>query len=139
MKSTLIDAGPCIALFDRDDRFHAAVTGFLKGFKGRLVTTWPVITETTHMLDFDIRVQVDFLEWIRRGAVQLFMLDKGHIARIRELMQVYANVPMDLADASLVVAGECLAATEILTIDADFTVYRTAGGGFLANLLASHL
>lgn len=139
MKSTLIDAGPLIALFDRDDRFHSVVTGFLEGYTGRLITTWPVITETSHLLDFDIRVQLDFLEWIRRRAVHLFLLDKEHIERILELMRTYANVPMDLSDASLMVAAEQKAVTEILTIDSDFAVYRTAGSGFLTNLLAPYL
>ncbi|MCF8052756.1 MAG: hypothetical protein K9L59_16055 [Desulfobacterales bacterium] len=59
--------------------------------------------------------------------------------RIIELMRIYANVPMDLADASLVVAAEETALTEILTVDSDYTVYRTAGSGFLSNLLAPYL
>jgi predicted nucleic acid-binding protein len=139
VKSTLIDAGPLIALFDRNDRFHAAVAGFLEGYKGRLITTWPVITETTHMLDFNVRVQLDFLRWIKRGAIHLFSLDRAHIGRFIALMETYADVPMDLADASLMVAAEQSAVNDILTIDSDFTVYRTAGGGFLSNLLAPHL
>lgn len=139
MKSTLIDAGPLIALFDRNDHFHAVATGFLEGYAGRLIATWPVITETTHMLDFNVRVQLDFLRWIKRGAIHLFLLDRTHIERLIALMRTYADVPMDLADASLVVAAEQMAVNDILTIDSDFTVYRTAGGGFLSNLLAPHL
>jgi len=139
VKSTLIDAGPLIALFDRDDRFHKVVRGFMEGYRGRLITTWPVVTETTHVLDFDVRVQIDFLEWVRRKAVHLFLLDSKHIPRIIELVQTYANVPMDLADASLMVAAEQTAVTEIITIDSDFAIYRTTGSGFLTNLLAPYL
>lgn len=76
---------------------------------------------------------------MRRRAVHLFFLDRKHIVRIIELMRIYANVPMDLADASLVVAAEETALTEILTVDSDYTVYRTAGSGFLSNLLAPYL
>jgi uncharacterized protein len=139
VKSTLIDAGPLIALFDRNDGFHATVAGFLEGYAGRLIATWPVITETTRMLDFNVRVQLDFFRWIERGAIHLFLLDRTHIERLIALMRTYADVPMNLADASLMVAAEQSAVNDILTIDSDFTVYRTAGGGFLSNLLAPHL
>lgn len=44
---------------------------------------------------------------------------------------------MDLADASLVVVAEQTGIAEILTLDSDDTIYRTAGGGYLINLLAS--
>ena len=98
-----------------------------------------MITETTHVLDFDVRVQLDFLRWIKRGAIHIFLLDRAHIGRIIALMENYADVPMDLADASLMIAAEQMAVNDILTIDSDFAVYRTAGGGFLANPLAPHL
>lgn len=57
MRSTLIDAGPLIALFDRDDQFHNAIKEFLRIYKGYLLTTWPVITEVLHMLDFNVNAQ----------------------------------------------------------------------------------
>ncbi|MDM8517313.1 hypothetical protein QUF76_14015 [Desulfobacterales bacterium HSG16] len=60
MKNTLIDAGPFIALFDRNDRFHEPVKNFLRRYRGTLISTWQVLTETTHMLDFCIEVQTDF-------------------------------------------------------------------------------
>ena len=60
MRKTLIDAGPMIALFDKSDRYHKHVMKFLKDFDGELVTTWPVVTEVSHMLDFNIKVQIDF-------------------------------------------------------------------------------
>lgn len=61
MRSTLIDAGPLIALFDRDDQFHNAIKEFLRIYKGYLLTTWPVITEVLHMLDFNVNAQINIL------------------------------------------------------------------------------
>ena len=55
MLNTLIDAGPIIALFDRSDRCHETALDALKSQPRRLVSTWPVITEASHMLDFDRR------------------------------------------------------------------------------------
>ena len=53
MKNTLIDAGPLIALFDKSDNYHNKSLGFIKSFKGNLVSTLPVITEVLHMLSFN--------------------------------------------------------------------------------------
>lgn len=135
MKNTLIDAGPLIAMFNRDDRFHKPVINFLQKFQGSLITTWPVVTETSHMLDFNIYAQVDFLKWIKRGAMKLVNLVYEDLERLIELTQRYANVPMDLADASLMVAAERMNIRYIVTIDSDFSIYRTENNEYLRNLL----
>jgi len=43
---------------------------------------------------------------------------------MRLLMRKYKDMPMDLADASLVTAAEVLGVTRVFTIDSDFSVYR---------------
>ena len=46
-------------------------------------------------------------------------------ARIRALMEKYQDLPMDLADASLVALAEMRGLREVFTLDhADFQVYR---------------
>ncbi|MBA7606489.1 hypothetical protein ES703_13638 [subsurface metagenome] len=139
MRNTLIDAGPIIALFDRDDKNHEAVESFLSKFKGHLITTWPVITETSHMLSFNTNVQINFLTWIKRKAVTIFPLTGDHIERLIELVKKYADLPMDLADGSLIVVSEILNTTNILTIDADYYIYRTKDRKSFKNLLEKHL
>ena len=57
MKNTLVDAGPLIALFDKSDQFHTIAVAFLKGFRGKLLTTWPVVTETSFYIYRNIRNQ----------------------------------------------------------------------------------
>lgn len=64
MISSLIDAGPLIALFDKSDKYHKIIEEFLKNFKGRLISSWPVMTEVSHLLDFNLLVQLDFLKLI---------------------------------------------------------------------------
>lgn len=134
MKSTLIDAGPMIALFDRDDRFHTAIRDFLRIFSGKLVSTWPVLTEVLHMLDFNTQVQIDFLKWIQRGAVEIYEPLNSKVNRFIELTQKYDNVPMDLADASFVIIAEETGIKEIITIDSDYYIYRTAKKEMLVNV-----
>ena len=135
MQKTLIDAGPCIALFDRDDRYHDQVKKVLQTFRGMLVTSWPVVTEVSHMLDFDQRVQVNFLRWIERGAVEIAALSSDDLPGIITLTEKYADKPMDLADATLLIIAERENIDDILSIDRDFSIYKTARGRVLNNLL----
>jgi len=113
-----------IALFNRDDRYHTAMVDFLKTFQGRLFSTWPVLTEVTHMLDFNPLVQIDFLTWIANGAVTMVNLDQTDIERIIELAGKYADLPMDLADGSLLAIAEREKIRNVITIDSDYYVYR---------------
>ena len=139
MKSILVDAGPLIALFDRDDKYHAIVISFLHKYKGRFITTWAVITEVSHMLSFSADVQIAFLEWLRRDALDIVSLEKNHLHRIIELSKKYSDVPMDLADSSLLVVSEMSGIKEIMTIDSDYYIYRIKGNKALKNVLSDYL
>ncbi|MEM9391069.1 MAG: pilus assembly protein [Bacteroidota bacterium] len=134
MRNILIDAGPLIALFDRSDRYHLKSLSFLEDYHGQLCTTWPVITEVSHMLDFSIKVQLNFLEWIRRGGLQVVDLTDQHLFRICALTEKFSDVPMDLADASLVAASETIGISEIASIDSDFHIYRDVRNKYLTNV-----
>ena len=136
MKSTLIDAGPLIALFDRSDHYHERALKFMKNFNGSFVSTWPVVTEVSHMLDFSSIAQIGFLKWIQRGGIQIFELDTHNLERIIELSDKFSDVPMDLADASLIVASEARNIKEIVSIDSDFYIYRNIRNEYLTNIFA---
>src|SRR6056297_3360523 len=62
MKKRLIDSGPLIALFDKDDKYHDLIKTFLKSYEGVLYASWAVITEVLHMLNFNVEVQIDFAD-----------------------------------------------------------------------------
>jgi len=131
----LIDSGPLIALFDRRDRYHEKVLDFLKNYHGKLVTTWAVLTEVSHMLDFNLSVQLDFLTWVERGGVTVYDIPQTSLLPLIEMMQNYTNVPMDLADATLMYVAHTEEIKEIVSIDSDFDIYRTLKQGFLENRL----
>jgi len=135
MINILVDAGPLIALFDRSDKYHGQVLEFMRNYKGKLLTTWPVITETLHMLDFNINTQLDFMKWINVGGLEVYELKTYHFERLIQLTSKYADVPMDLADATLIILSEELKIREILTIDSDFYVYRNIRNEYLTNIL----
>ena len=134
MQSTLIDAGPLIALFDRDDKYHRKIVDFLRDQSSQLVTTWPVLTEVAHMLDFSTQAQLDFLRWVHRGGLDVHQLSIHDLQRLIALTEAYNDRPMDLADASLMVAAEIRGIEEIISIDRDFDIYRTQDNRYVRNV-----
>lgn len=134
MKNALIDAGPLIALFDKSDSYHTKMLAFIRVCNRRLITVWPVVTEACYMLDHHPQARIDFLTWIQRGGLLIFPPEEGHVARIIELMKKYADVAMDLADASLVVVSDEMKISEIISMDSDFDIYRTLKRKHLKNL-----
>jgi len=124
IKSILVDAGPLIALFDRDDKYHDQIKDYIKRNKVKFVSTIAVITVVTHMLDFNVQAQIGFLEWISQEGIIIHNINQKEIIRIIELSKKYHDVPMDFADATLVVAAEQTGIREIISIDSDFEIYR---------------
>lgn len=122
----LVDTGFWLALANRSDRHHVRAKDAYAGVKEELVTTWPVLTETCHLLlRLGPEVPVRFMRSATEEAFSIFDLNKTHLERIEALLQKYADLPMDLADASLVVAAEDLGSGRIFSTDQrDFRSYK---------------
>jgi predicted nucleic acid-binding protein len=121
----LVDAGPLIAILNRNDRDHAACVAALKKLRDPMLTTWMPITEAMHLLGFSSDAQDALLEFIDRGALRILPIDDSDLGSIRKLMTQYADLPMDFADASLVHAAIREGLRDVFTLDrADFGVYR---------------
>jgi uncharacterized protein len=123
-RKVVIDSGPLIAFFDKDDRYHERALEFIKAFKGELLTNYAVITETTHLLDFSVRAQIDFLQWIYDGGISVMEIPIDDLIRAMEIMRKYSDLPGDFADATLIALCERLRIKEIASVDKDFTVYK---------------
>lgn len=127
LNSILIDTGPLIALFDRDDNYHTKIMDFIKDGKYRFITTTAVVTEVSHMLDFHVQAQISFFEWVMKEGIILYEIQQGDFSRIVELTKKYCDRPMDFADATLVIAAEKTGIRQIISIDSDFDIYRLPG------------
>jgi predicted nucleic acid-binding protein len=138
LNTILIDAGPLIALFDKDDKYHAQIKEFIKQGKYRFITTIAVITEVTHMLDFNGDVQIDFFEWMLKDGVVVQEIEQKDISRIITLTKKYRDRPMDFADATLVIAAEKTGIKKIISIDADFDIYRLPGKVRIENVFKAN-
>jgi predicted nucleic acid-binding protein len=134
LDSILIDAGPIIALFDSGDKHHRRMSAFLKENPYRYVSTVAVFTEVSHMLDFNVSAQRDFYEWVMYRGVIISDINQNDMLRLIELTDKYADVPMDFADATLVITSEKTGIRKIISIDRDFDIYRLPGKEQIVNV-----
>ncbi len=122
----LIDTGPIVASFDKNDNYHNICLELFGKFKSPLITTIPVLTESFYLLGFSWKVQDALWEFIEQGGLRICRIDGDQLMECRKLMKTYQSLPMDLADASLVVAAEMEKVHTVFTLDhRDFKVYRT--------------
>ena len=134
----IADTGFFYALADRSDRHHPRALAVLEGLKEGLITTWPVLTETTHLLNMRLSptVSVRFLSNIADGFCALHAIEPAQMRRVAAMMGKYADLPMDLADASLLLLAEHLGDGRILSTDCrDFHAYRFKNHQPFRNLL----
>jgi predicted nucleic acid-binding protein len=125
----LVDTGPLVALFDPQDAQHARCREVLRTIRESLYTTVPVLTEAFHLLAPGSYGSDRLRDFIAKGGLSTWFIDGANLQRAFELMKRYADHPMDLADASLIVAAEALRTTKIFTIDRhDFATYRIQRG-----------
>jgi uncharacterized protein len=127
----LTDAGPLIAIIDQKDADHEACAGALEGLRGPMVTSWPALTEAMYLLGARAGWpgQEALLRLTSRGDLAVADMSVPDLERCRSLMVRYRSLPMDFADATLVVLAEKLRTRRIFTLDADFKVYRVGPRG----------
>jgi uncharacterized protein len=136
----IADTGFFVALGNQSDHFHTQAVDILNHFPEPLITTYPVISETCYLLarESGTVVECAFLREVVAERIAIFQLEVSHLDRIVNLIERYADLPMDLADASLVLLAEQLGHGRILTVDRrDFSVYRWHNNQPFENLLFS--
>jgi uncharacterized protein len=92
-----IDTGTFVALFNQRDPDHQAVRSALRTIQEPLITTYPVLTETCYfLLSRPGKLTApEFLRQVSQGLVEIFQLQPSHLARMIELMERYADRPME--------------------------------------------
>lgn len=130
MARALVDSGALVALINRADRHHPQAVAWFRSFRGQMLTTEAVVTETAYVLAASPEHQQAALTWVQRARdarlLQLFAVeDHAALARI---MAKYADLPCDYADATLIALAEKSGVLQIATIDQqDFSLYRVRG------------
>ena len=120
----LIDAGPIIALFHTGDNHHRQVRDFFLKNQYCFISTLAVFTEASHFLSVNPKAQMDFYNWVMHKGVILCDINQNDMPRLVELTQKYADLPMDFADATLIISAEKTGIRKIISLDKDFDIYR---------------
>jgi predicted nucleic acid-binding protein len=125
----LCDASPLVSLVNRKDPHHPRCVAALPKLSSPLLTTWPCFTEAMYLL---YRYagwlgQQELWDYIANKFLIIHFNTESEQRRMQELMERYRDIPMDLADASLVAVAEVLKQRQIFTLDSDFHIYRMYG------------
>jgi uncharacterized protein len=127
----LVDAGPLVSLCDRNQPTYARCQAILVTAAVPLISTWACFVEAMYLVGRigGHPLQEHLWNLVIRRVLQFHEHGDFECRRMAELMRNYQNVPMDLADASIVTAAETLGDRTVFTLDNDFRVYRLADGG----------
>ncbi|HEY3122370.1 MAG TPA: PIN domain-containing protein [Vicinamibacteria bacterium] len=121
----LLDTGALVSLLDRSQSRHRGFAAFFQAWEGPVVSTEAVLTEATHLLGRVHGGRAACLGFFLAGGAVLAPATPASLRRSRELIEQYAELPMDYADATLVTLAEELGTDLVFTTDTrDFTVYR---------------
>ena len=120
----LLDTGALVSLLDHRQTFHLQCVEFFTAWKGSVVSTEAVLTEATHLLSRVPSGREKCLEFFLEGGAALISPSLTTLRRCHQLIEKYADVPMDYADATLVALAEELETDLVFTTDGDFQIYR---------------
>ena len=121
-ETALCDTGPLVALFSAGQYRREECQEAVADFRGTL-TTLAVLTEAFYFLERPSEREL-LWEFVIRGGLHVAELSDAELERMSWLMEKYADLPMDFADASLVTLSERLKLARVLTLDRHFRVYR---------------
>lgn len=125
----LVDTGPLVALSDPADGSHERCVEALAAINEPIATTVPVLTEAFHLLGPASVGAQRLMDFIADDGLRVLHMDDSVLNHAFELMEKYADKPMDLADASLVAVAEQLDLQTVFTLDrTDFSIYRIKRG-----------
>jgi len=126
----VVDTGPLVAaVLSADDDHRACVDLFASAHLGgeQLVVPSFVVPEVCYLIQREAegaKVEADFVYSPAAGAFAVADCEDV-LLRIAELMDTYTDLPLGLADASVVAIAEEIGAREIATLDRrDFSVVR---------------
>ncbi|MCY7278117.1 MAG: PIN domain-containing protein [Phormidesmis sp. CAN_BIN44] len=122
----LCDAGVLLCLVDRSQFQHSAYRNAIVRLEKPLITTWSCLTEAMYLAlrrgGWLMQKQMGHL--LLNKLFMVYDIPESEYPRLLSLMEQYRDRPMDLADATLVLAAEKTGYRQILTLDSDFLFYR---------------
>ena len=125
----IVDTGVLLAAADEADPDHRACAELLEAATSRLRASPLVVAEAAYLIGRQLGPagEARFFLSIAAGEIIVEPLTGTDLARIAELVETYADMPLGGADASVVAIAERLGETVIATLDRrHFGVVRPA-------------
>ncbi|MBB4932435.1 hypothetical protein F4561_003255 [Lipingzhangella halophila] len=133
----ILETGPLYAMMDAGDDDHEASLRLLTTYPGRIVLPTLSITEVAYLVSSRIgaKGEVALLRDLEAGHFHVEPVWPADWARIRQLVDQYADLPLGTIDASVIACAERLGVTDVATLDRrHFTVVRPKHVGALTLL-----
>jgi hypothetical protein len=132
-KKIIVDAGPIVAFLHEGDQWHKWAVKQFSRFS-EFQTCDAALAEACARLAYGGFSQSEAVRLVEQGAIKLTFLTNYNIGRVLALMEKYSDVPMDFADACIVVMSEEEKDALVVTTDADFSIYRRYGRDVIPTL-----
>jgi uncharacterized protein len=125
----LADTGGLLALLNPRDRWHRRCVDAFATLRLPLATSAAVLAELFHLVGDHPDDLAAPWRLLHSGALTILPITDADLSALQELMERYADRPMDFADATLVHLAARESLTTVFTVDhADFETYRIPGG-----------
>lgn len=115
----IVDAGPLYAAAAKGDDDHDRCAELLASAQGPLLVPELVVCEVGYLLGDRIgaHAELAFARALAAGELIAEPVLDSEWARVEELLERYEDLPLGMADASLVALAERYGATEIASLD----------------------
>jgi predicted nucleic acid-binding protein len=118
--NAIVDTGFLVALLEVHDWHHVWALEVSEEIKWPALTCESVLSETA----FQVRSSQSVLGMLQSGIIRPAFDIAEHLAAIHDLSTRYADRQPDLADLCLIRMSELYPRHMVITVDADFRVYR---------------
>ena len=132
-EALLIDTGPLIALYNRQDPQHQVCRDLMELIPyGKAYTCWPVITEAAYMLRKRPPQRDDLLQSVIAGDLVLQSMRARDLKSVQNILKKYHDQQIDLADACLLHLADREEIGDVFTLDRrHFGIFRRVNGASL--------
>lgn len=133
----IIDTGPLVAFLDKSDQYNYWTGEIFSELTPPFLTCEAVLAETLFLMQRGNLAPGYLFKLLERGSllVQPIAAKQIDLINIGTFLEKYKNLPASFADACLVWLYENEPNGSIVTLDHDFTIYRTANGNLLKTIM----
>ena len=125
------DSGALYALYDASDTHHAAARTVIEQERGSVIVPMAILGELDYLLRefLGVDAELDFLDGLVSGAYSMEPLTPTDLERCQQLIALYRDLDLGLADAAVIATAERLGVHRIFTTDVrDFRAVRSIRG-----------